>query len=189
MNTEEIFKELAGHMIQGMMFHDEMANYYEFLGLTGYARCHEYHFIDETCSYRKLCKYYISHENRLVPYVEVEDPEAIPESWYKYSRQEVDASTKKNAVKSGLEKWVAWEKETKELYEKMYKELVSVDAIADAKFVAKLIHDVDCELAKAEKYHLAKSAIGYDMIEVVNEQDEKCEHYTNKMKGALERLC
>ena len=33
MTVEEIFKELATHALKGMMVHEEMCNYYDFLGL------------------------------------------------------------------------------------------------------------------------------------------------------------
>ena len=61
MELKEIYSKISEHMINGMMLHDQMANYYDFLGLKGYKRCHEYHFMKETCDYRGLCRYYINH--------------------------------------------------------------------------------------------------------------------------------
>ena len=40
----------------------------------------------------------------------------IPDSWYKYTSMDVDASTKRNAIKDLTEKWINWERETKTLY-------------------------------------------------------------------------
>ena len=40
MTVEEIFKNLANHMIKGLILHSELANYYDFLNLTGYKKCH-----------------------------------------------------------------------------------------------------------------------------------------------------
>lgn len=70
---------------------------------------------------RTVNRYFINHHNKLIPKLEVSDPEIIPSSWYKYSRQDVDNGTKKNAVKNGLTLWREWETETKELYEKCIK--------------------------------------------------------------------
>ena len=119
MTVEEIFATISSHMVKGLMIHTQLADYYDFLGLCGYKRCHEYHALKETCSYRGINRYYINHYNKLVVEQPIENPEVIPQNWYQYTRQDVDANTKRNAVKNGLDKWVEWEQETKKLYEQM----------------------------------------------------------------------
>jgi NADH:ubiquinone oxidoreductase subunit len=189
MTVDEVYSKIASHMIKGIMFHEELANYYDFLGLKGYKRCHEYHFIDETCAYRGLCRYYINHHNKLIPHEEVEEPDVIPESWYKYTRQEVDNNTKKNAVKNGMTLWVNWEKETKQLYEQMYKELIEIGEVASAMKIKELVCDVDCELKKAERYQLNKKAVDYDLDVVIEEQNRKHDKYRKKMKRLGVEIC
>lgn len=188
MTVEEIFKGLIAHQLKGVMIHEEFADYYAFLGLNGYKRCHEYHFMRELCAYRKLCKYYISHYNRLLPHVEIENPEVIPDNWHNYTREDVEPSTKKNAVKSGLVKWVEWERETKKLYEKAYKELLELGEIATTCIVKEIIVDVDCELKKAEGYLLNKYTLGFDLSDIISEQKPKHDSYKRKIlkefKGA-----
>lgn len=185
MTVEEIYSKIAAHMIKGMMIHDQLANYYDFLGLEGYKRCHEYHFLAETCAYRGVCRYFINHHNKLIPEERIEDPAIIPESWYNYTRQDVDSNTKKNAVRNGLVKWVEWERDTKHLYEQMYKELMDIDEVASACKVKCLIKDVDKELKKAERYHLNKEAIGYDIGAIIAEQRKKHNKYKRKMESKL----
>ena len=182
MNVEEIFAELAAHQIAGFMTHEELANYYDFLSLHGYKRCHEYHYFEESIAYRRLCRYYVNHYNKLVAYREVDEPRIIPDSWERYTRQDVDATTKRNAVKSGIEAWVAWEKETKDLYQRAYKELLDLGEIAAAQFVSCLVCDVDKELKCAERKQLDLSAMGYDIIMIVAAQDEIHEKYKCKVE-------
>ena len=182
MTVEEIFKDLASHMIQGMMVHEHLANYYDFLGLEGYRECHEYHFMQETCAYRKLCRYYMAHYNKLIPDSRIDTPDVIPGSWYNYSRQDVDANTKKNAVKSGLTKWVDWETETKELYENMYQELFDLGEVSAATFLSCFIGDVDHELSKAEGYLLDKQFTNFDADTIVAEQKKKHAKYHEKLE-------
>ena len=189
MTCEEIFKELAEHMVKGMMVHEQLANYYDFLGLSGYRECHEYHFIHESCMYRKLCRYYVNHYNKLIPEMEFEQVSVIPESWYSHSRKDVDASTKKNAVKTGLTKWVEWETETKDLYQRMYQEMIENGSIASANFFIAFIEDVDCELKKANQYWLNKESISYDMSEIIGEQHDKKSKYETKLRTAGNYLC
>ena len=190
MTVEEIFSKISAHMIQGMMIHEQFANYYDFLGLKGYKRCHEYHYLDETCSYRGICRYYINHYNKIIPDVEIDAPEIIPSSWYNYTRQDVDAGTKRNAVKTGLQTWRDWEIKTKKLYEQMYKELMAIDEVAGACKVKQLIIDVDCELKKVERYHLNKEATNYDMSGIIAEQHKKHNKYQKKIEEDIRvKIC
>ena len=171
-------------MIKGMMIHENLANYYDFMGLKGYKKCHEYHFMSETCGFRKLNKYFINHHNYLIPDVDIETPQVIPESWYRVSRLEVDAPTKKSAVKNGLTMWHTWERETKKLYERMYKELLALDEVASAMFIKCYVHDVDDELKCVEKYMLNKQTVDFDLNMIISEQDD----FKHKYKCKLERL-
>ena len=142
MELEKIYSDIATHMVKGLMLHESLANYYDFLGLNGYKRCHEYHFFKESMSYRGLCRYYINHHNKLIEEQQFDNPEIIPQSWYQYTRQDVDTNTKRNSVKVGLQKWVEWEQDTKELYENMYNELIELGEIASAIKIKELICDI-----------------------------------------------
>lgn len=182
MTVDEIFKKITEHQLKGVMLHNDLANYYDFLGLAGYKRCHEYHFFEETSAYRKVSRYYINHYSKLLDVSTSVGVEVIPESWYKYTRQEVDASTKKNAVERGLKLWIEWEQDTKKLYESMYNELVSLGEVAAALHIKMLICDVDCELKYAERYQLDKKAVNYDLAYVISEQNCYHESYKDKLK-------
>lgn len=179
---------IASHMVKGMMIHEQLAEYYLFLNLKGYARCHEYHFMEETCCYRKFCKYYMKHHQKLIK-TEIDIPEVVPENWFNHVRSDVDANTIQNAVKNGLKMWIDWETETKELYETSYKELMEKNAVADAMYVGKLIKEVNKELEKAESYMLTKKAVDYNMSEIIGEQKHKHDKYVAYTKQVGEKLC
>ena len=170
MTESEIFSGLASHMVKGMMFHAQMADYYDFLQLRGYKRCHEYHFKAESCNYRKLNRYYINHYNKLIEEERVDDPNVIPESWYNYTRMDVDMQTKRTAVKTAITKWVKWERETKQKFEEAYSELCAQDHVASALFIKEFIKDVDCELKYAERKHIDLMSVDYDMPYILGEQ-------------------
>lgn len=186
MELTEMYGKLAAHQIKGMMVHEQMANYYDFLGLKGYKECHEYHFLKETMGYRQLNRYFIEHHNKLIPSMQVDDPEIIPENWYDHEQADVDSTTRKNAVKAGLTKWVEWEKETKELYQQMYGELCDLGEVASAMFVQKYVQDVDNEYAMAQGYLLNKEAIGFDMSVITAEQKKKHHKYAKLIKDVLD---
>ena len=167
MEVKDIFSELSAHMIKGLMIHTQLSDYYDFLNLHGYKRCHEYHAILEMKDYECLKRYYIEHYNKLVEEKPIENPDVIPTGWYPYSRQEVDVATKRSAVKSGIERWVTWEKETKDLYQRMYRELMSIGEVAAAKMLSKFIKNVDNELKWAQRKHIELVDADYDMSFII----------------------
>ena len=40
-SVESIFSEINARMIAALMFHDQMSDYFDFLGMKGYKRLHE----------------------------------------------------------------------------------------------------------------------------------------------------
>lgn len=99
-----------------MMMHEQMADYYNFLGLEGFKRLHEYHFICETISMRRIHRYFIDHCNQLLPVANTKHIDVIPVEWSNFTRQAVESETKSKAVEAGMREWCEWEHETKELY-------------------------------------------------------------------------
>ena len=112
----------------------------------------------------------MNHFNRLLPNAPMERPNVIPESWLGYTRQDVDAGTKTSAVKTAIKRWVGWERETKDLYESMYAELLNENEIAAASFVLEYVKDVDRELKDAEKMHIDLESVGYDIGFILSNQ-------------------
>lgn len=94
--------------------------------------------------------------------------ELIPNSWYRYTAQEVDINTKRSCIKELMEKWIEWEKETKHLYEEMYLELTGLKEIAAALYITKLIKDVDEELSNAQQSLLDLEAIGFNLDVIID---------------------
>lgn len=85
--------------------------------------------------------------------------------WRSYRRQDVDATTKRRAVKDAMAKWVEWERKTKDLYSTSYKELLNDNAIDFADFVKEnLVLDVSKELAFAESLYMELENCDYDMV-------------------------
>lgn len=184
MTCDEIFSEMSTHMVKGIMFHAQLADYFDFLGLKGYKRLHEYHFLDETINFRKLNRYYINTQSRLIAEKNVENPHAIPDSWHRYSREDIDTATRRGAIKTAFNSWVEWEKSTLELYENSYSELCKIGEYAPAMFVKEFMCDVECELKCAMRMVLALKSVDYDMSVIIPEQQE----IHNKYKGKTENL-
>lgn len=74
----DVFAKVSDRLIDGMMMHEQMADYYNFLGLDGFKRLHEYHSLCETISMRRIHRYFIDHCNRLLPVANTKHIDAIP---------------------------------------------------------------------------------------------------------------
>ena len=189
MTCAEVFSKIDAHMKTGMILHDQLANYYDFLGLMGFKRLHEYHFLREAASMRGLNRYVINHHNMLIDVGEMHIESAIPQAWHKSTRRDVGISTKRSAVKSGMEMWAEWERKTKKLYEECYCALCDAGEIAAACKVRQLVADVDMELKEADRLALKMQAIDYDMPTMILMQDEMHECYREKEKSVGVDIC
>lgn len=171
MTVDEIFTKIAEHMIEGVMTHNELMRGYNFLGLCGLAKCHEYHYLEENKEYARLLNYYSTRYHKLLNIQSIPQPNIIPDNWYKYTTMAVDSNTKRQAVKSMMDKWVEWERKTKKLYQEMYTELCNISEIAAANEINCYICAVDEELNFAEKKLIKFETLGYDIGTIVNCQD------------------
>ena len=182
MTELEIFATISNRQVKALMFHHEMADYFDFLSLRGFKRMHEYQYLKESVEMRGLHRYVINHVNRLIPEDKIASFNEIPSSWYNYTRKDVDASTKKSAVKDALQKYYDWEAETLALYEKAYSNMLELGKVAHLDKINCLICDVNKELKKACRLMLKYKAVDYDMICLVQDQDELHEKYKEKTK-------
>lgn len=63
---QALYSELINRMKQGVEMHEQLADYYAFLNLPGYQKCHEYQMLCELLTYRKAKDMYLKEYNKLV---------------------------------------------------------------------------------------------------------------------------
>jgi len=182
MTVDEIFSQIGQRMVEGLMAHSQLADYYNFLGLRGFYRCHKYHYFIENKNYKCVSDYYMKHYNKLLAERRFSNPNIIPENWYKYSRLDVTNANRKGFVQAGIEKWVNWEFDTKKLYEAYYKDLLDMGEEAAAIEVAKYLKDVDEELAEAWQKNLELKCVDYDINQIMDMQPRLHDKYKKKLK-------
>lgn len=180
---EEIFSEINNRFIGAIMMHGQFADYFDFLGLRGYKRLHEYQHLAESMERRKVCRYYINHHNALIKEDFSGEVNIIPDAWYTAKRLSVGKSTKQKAVEDGFIEYHNWESETKSIYEKYSQKLREAGDVADAVFVEKLVEDVSAELQTVERMISDLISTGYDMVYITEIQTEIQEKYKKKLKG------
>jgi hypothetical protein len=100
----------------------------------------------------------------------VSDPKAIPETWYRYTRDDVDPDTKRTAIKNGLSEWIKWETATLSKLQQAQLELYDDAEVASAIFINEFIQDVEKELRCAKQMFLDLSALEFDMEYIIDSQ-------------------
>lgn len=161
MDSGEIFSRIATRQINGVMFHEELSNFFSFLGLSGYKRQQENRCADEYLSYRRTLSCYMAVCNRLVMTGNVERQQTIPDSWYNHAQNDMDPETERKAVKEAFTRWTDWERETKKIFEELLPSLQSELLLRS--HLEELIKDVTEELSNAELQKMLLERIGYDL--------------------------
>lgn len=186
----QIFQEISKRQITALMFHEEMADYFDFLGLHGFKRLHEYQHLTETVEHRAIKRYYINHHNMLLAEKDGDYKVAvIPADWYKYQRTEVTPQIRRQAVEKAFTMYADWETETKECYEDYAKSFIQMGAIADFDKINELVKDVDMELKYLHRMMLELKAIAFDEIYIASMQHELHEKYDKKTQEIGVHIC
>ena len=191
MVIDEIGNLVAQRLLQGSMHHEDFINYYNFLGLKGYKTFHEYHAIEEIMNYREFVDYYIGNYNKLISKFTTDSLislSIIPDNWYNHLKENIDINTKRNAIKTGLEKYVLWERQTKKFLEDMAIEAINISAIGLSDRIKKYIKAVEEEIEIAQKEWLEIKATDYDLSVVIPKQDQLCKHYGKKIQKVRKEL-
>lgn len=175
-SAKEVYSAICSRQVVALMFHDEMADFFDFLGLYGFKQMHECQYCKESDERRHLKNFYMQQHNRILMQDDVEPVEVIPSDWNKYTRMDVTVPVRKQAVQRAVEQYRAWEVETKALYERCAYYLLEWHMISDFNKINGLIEDVSCELKCLEKLCLQLKAMDYDPGYIESIQ----EHYHHK---------
>lgn len=220
---QALYSELINRMKQGVEMHEQLADYYGFLNLPGYQKCHEYQMLCELLTYRKAKDMYMREYNQLVQPASMMSnmnngmtnmtnmansgnnsnngnnssnnyntgnynanynnyANIIPQNWYTHTRYDVDASTKRNAVRDGFKRWIEYEKETKQFLENMVQRLEQANAREASRKLDYLIDHVEKEIEHAEEKMMALENSGYDMNYILQQQEPLKAKYADKIR-------
>lgn len=181
MTIDDVFGAINNRLLEGIMVHDQLTAYFDFLNLHGYKRQQEYQTIKESESRRKLVGYYINHYSRLLPSPTANFPVILPSAWFDNTKQQVEPETKRNAVKDAFDKWNRWEIKTKALYTDCLEKLIDLHDASAACEVRELLCDVADELARVERLQIELSDIDYDLPTIYSRQPVLHKKYKKKI--------
>lgn len=179
-DVEPIYMELDEHMAKGLCFHEQLADYFCFLGLQGFKRMLEYQYMNECADKRKLHRKYIERHHKILPVQQIQAPMFIPQSWSNYTTENIDDGVIPKFVKSAIAEWKQWEERTKELYQKAWQNLKDMGYATDAEHVKELVKGVEKELKDIHRISETLSGTGYDVNMIHGIQDKYHEKYKAK---------
>ena len=185
----ETFNEISQRMIKGIMYHEQWADLFDFLNFRGFKRQQEYRFLKENAELRGVHRYTINHCNKLINDKTIDSVKEIPETWYNYTKLDVDNNIRKQYVKDIFKKWHTWETETKKFYEEKFKQLTDNGRIASANKVNELIKNVDKELKCLTRQVLEYQSVDWDLEYLMWQQDCIHDEYEEKEKQISVNIC
>jgi hypothetical protein len=167
MKRDEMFHCLSEHMINGVMFHANMADYFRFMGLSGFAQLHEHRYECESHDLRELHRWAICNFDKLIQPMSKSEKSPIPDAMYGYARCDISRGVRQSAVKGAFEAWVKWETDTVNLLQSMYCSCEEADI---KRYLQCMIDETRNELGDAVEIHLRLEACDYDMSYIVSIQ-------------------
>lgn len=185
MTIKEIYAEIMGHKVESLMFHQQAEKMMNFLGFKGLKKWQCYQNIKESVELSKINNYIICHHNIIINEKDPKNISIIPNSWYNYTRFEVDNSTRQTALKDFFGNWQNREKEVKESLSLMYKEVHELGLIADLIEIKKMILDVDKELKCIDRKFLEYKSTDFSLEYIMSDQCYLHEKYAKKAKEMI----
>lgn len=179
-NCQEVYSAINTRQVKALMFHDQMSDYFRFLGLDGFSWIHEYQHLSESMERRKLKRYYMLHHNRLLSDEEIDSVDLIPSGWYQYKREDVTPQVRQQALQKAMSLYQDWETETKEFLEICAAYLMAWKKMADFNFIQYMIEDVSEELKCLSEMCIELKIVDYDPVYVADMQKRCCKEYKQK---------
>lgn len=149
------------------MLHDQLYRFFLYLRLNVFAKRQEVQYTKESNEYHKLNKYFIQHKNTLIKWIPIEISEVIPREWYTGNRLDISPTDVKNGTIFALATWTDWEERSKALYERCYKDALSLGCVEDLSLLQELVDDTAKELKDANELKILLSGMNYDPIEIM----------------------
>lgn len=178
--AEEVYIEIDEHMQKALALHEQLADYFCFLGLQGFKRKLEYQYMCEVAEKRKLHHKYTNIHHKIIPFKQAELPHIIPSDWRRYTTNDVNDNVLSRYVKNAMQTYKEWEEQTKSLYEQEWQKCSDCGLVADAEYIAKLVKGVTKEIKQITRMCEQLNGTGYEAVAIHSMQDKYHEKFKNK---------
>ena len=177
-----LLEQVNNRFCAAVSFHQNQANVFHYLALGGFNALHEYQYLCESLTQRKIKRFIISTYHQLKPDETVED---FKPSIQNKLRLDLTSTDVWQCVKDSFSAYRKWESSTLEYYENIAKQLSSSGDIIGYDFVKNLAIEVHAELAHLTDIVIGHNAIEWDMSQILDDQDILLERYRYLMSKII----
>lgn len=181
MNVMDIISAAVRHMVEGLMFHDQMMQFFLYLGMPGLARLQEKRYLDESRAMAELQQYAIRAYGMIASDSGTSARDYIPSTWRDSPRNLVDLRGTEDA-RVALETWEGWEADTRKLYGQLYFQAGEIRDAAASERLAELVRDADKEHRFVAELLARAMAVETDQGAMALIDASVCEDYKKFMK-------
>ena len=146
MREIDVFKDVIRNMVEGTMFHNQTIQYFEYLGLNGFAELQKIRFEDENNEMVKLQRYIVEVYGVVVGDINPDSRNYIPQEWSENLRENLENGQVWEYVKFGIETWKDWESKSRDLYGKKYFELSDLRDAGGSERIMKVVNETEMEM-------------------------------------------
>lgn len=172
---KEIMKKVYDHQMDGIIFHFQMIDMYDFLHLKGFKKWQECMVKEEMEATADTQHHFIKrHHVLLTPYQKVYENNIIPMSWYEQSSMDVSKEDIIKETKRSLHEYLKWEKETLEMLMHVSKELIEHEAYNEYMDIREMSDHVAGEIHYIECLMIELESVGYDAVYIQKLQNRFC---------------
>lgn len=161
MSCKDALLTIIQRQTEGVMYHDQMTDYYAFLHLDDLKHFHHERTKEELCSLRKAkCDYIKVFES--IPFYVTNNPQKIPLDWKTKTTASIDESSLKILLQKSLEDALAWERETCQIYKeaaKVFKEDMNFYLYKET---CKMIEEVQNEIYEMSEMHTEAASYNFN---------------------------
>ena len=164
-------------MLDGVMFHGEQADIFEFLNYKGFAKMHKHRTFEEYKCFRKMRDFLISATNSIekIPYSDRKN--TIPDVFYSATKLQVTPQERKKYTKESFDNYVKWENTATAKYKKIYEQLIADNEFVIAEKVEKLIKHTAEEIMELHTLYIELENTEYGAHHLERIQPDLCGKY------------
>ena len=174
-HVKHLMKKLYDHQMDGIIFHFQMIDMYDFLHLKGFRKWQEA-MVKEEIEGTAETQHHInkSHHKLLPPYQKVYENNIIPNSWYEQSSMNISKEDIVRETKRSLHEYLNWEKGTLDMLAELSKELIEHEAYSEYMDVREISEHVAGEIHYIECLMIELESVGYDAVYIQKLQNRFC---------------
>lgn len=185
-NVKQIMQEVYDRQSEGIDFHGQMADHFEYLHLPGFATWQKEMRKKEMENNGRTQKRFISRRRMML------DPpnrryqfDATPQVWYGNSNMNLSPDEIPSHVKKGLHNCLKWEEESYQIYKEKAKELLECEAYDEYMEVKELMTHVLGEIDGLKDLISELESVRYDTKHIKKMQDRFKQEYGNNSRRIM----